>query len=126
GLPASTIGVATIHAEEFSGEEGIFVAAGLGLDGNDSIFLVDDIFGQERDFDLLQQLLFTLFEVCYLFRGQFAQLRVVTLVHFLSFGQLPVIILQFVIFVDHVFEFGMFTAIALQQRNVIEDIWLCH
>src|SRR5437867_4254954 len=53
-LPASAIGIAAIHAEEFTGEEGRFIATGTSLSSDDGIFLVHDIFGHERDLNFFE------------------------------------------------------------------------
>src|SRR5690348_5214835 len=57
-LPAAVISVAAIHTEEFSSEKRSFIPSGSCLDGHNCVFLIHDIFGQQRYLYLLQQPLF--------------------------------------------------------------------
>src|SRR5579863_8600502 len=53
-LPTASIGIAAVHAEQFSGEEGGFIPTCTSLNGNDSIFLIHTIFGQEQQLHLCE------------------------------------------------------------------------
>src|SRR5579883_3120668 len=73
-LPAPAVGVPAVHTEEFTREECGFVSASAGLDGDDRVFLIHNILGQQRDLDLLQQALSLSFQAGDLVVGQVTQL----------------------------------------------------
>ncbi len=61
-LPAPALGITAVHAEEFTREKRSLISASTTLNGDDGIFLIHNIFRQERDFDFLKQLFFIRFQ----------------------------------------------------------------
>src|SRR6266568_1035396 len=91
-LPTSPLGVAGIHAHQFTCEERSLVATSTCLNANNGIFLIHSIFRQQGYSYLLKQPLFPGSEVFKFFRGESAHLWIVAvLVHLLDFGYLLVI-----------------------------------
>ena len=75
--PSSGLGVFGIHAEQISGKDVAFVAAGRAAHFQKSIVRIVRVFGDEEHFQLLQQL--------FLLRLQFLDLHPGHLPHFLVF-----------------------------------------
>src|SRR5713101_3568428 len=96
-FPTSSIGIAAIHAIQFACEKCGLITASSTLNRDDSIFLIHFIFGQERDLDLFEQLLFMNFEAFEFFKSEFAYLQVIAVVHFLGLSDLLVICDQLLI-----------------------------
>src|SRR5436305_3233941 len=61
-LPAPIISIAAIHTEEFSSKKRGFIPTSSCLDGDNRVFLIHDIFGQQGYLYLLQQLFFASLE----------------------------------------------------------------
>src|SRR2546421_11178847 len=61
-FPASSFSIAAIHAEEFASEKRCLVTPSACLDSDDGIFLIYNIFRQERYLYLFQQMLFPCFK----------------------------------------------------------------
>ena len=61
-FPTFTLRVACVHAKEFSSEKRCLVSTCSGLNGNNGIFIIHDIFGEEQYFHLLEQLFSARFE----------------------------------------------------------------
>src|SRR2546430_17731188 len=61
-FPTSSFSIAAVHTEEFACKKCCFVTAGTRLDGDNSVFLIYNIFRQQGYFYLFKQLLFTRFE----------------------------------------------------------------
>src|SRR5947209_3233690 len=112
-LPAPIISVATIHAEEFSSEKRGFISTSTCLDSHNRVFLIHDIFRQQGYLYLLKQLLFVTLQALDFLEGEFAHLRIVTIVHFLSFGNLLIVSTEIIVFLDVLLDFRVLTSIAL-------------
>src|SRR5258706_228826 len=98
-FPAPVIGIAAVHAEKFAREKRGLVTTRSSLDSHDGVFLIHDIFGQQGNSNLIEQLLFVRFEAFHLFKGQITHLWLIALVvHFLGLGDLLIIRLQLGIF----------------------------
>ena len=61
-FPTSSFSIAAVHTEEFACEKCCFVTASTRLDGDNRVFLIYNIFRQQRYFDLFEQLFFASFE----------------------------------------------------------------
>src|SRR5579859_7621544 len=89
-FPALTIGIAGVHAKKFAREKCGLVSASAALDGDNGVFLVQDVFWQQRNFNLFEQLLFALLEAFYLFIGHIAHFWLIAgVIHLLRVGNLP-------------------------------------
>ena len=75
-LPAVLGGEALVHAEQVAGEQRGFVAAGAGADFQDHVALVHRVLGDERDADLVRELLAPRFERRLLGFGERAHLGI--------------------------------------------------
>src|SRR4030088_2576298 len=125
-LPALALGITAVHAEEFTREKRSLISASTTLNGDDGIFLIHNIFRQERDFDFLEQVFFIRFQALDFFKSQFTHLGVVAFIHFLGFSNLFVVLNELVILIHDLFEFSMLTTIALEEGNVFKYFWLGH
>ena len=62
GLPALLGGVALVHAEQVAGEQRGLVAAGAGADFEDGVVVVHRVLRQQRELDLLLELVASLLQ----------------------------------------------------------------
>src|SRR5579863_9007752 len=122
-LPALHLGVARIHAEDFSGKERGFVAAGAGADFQNDVLLVVRIFGQKQRLQLFFYATDTAFQFVEFLLRVGAHLGVFFIgEHRLAVGNTLLKIFVFSVFLYNGRDFAVRPGRLLVFRRVVDDL----